>query len=93
MDAADNGISRDSVPTSGKLITIILFCGVALWNVIELSFIIFATFKCRSCTYFWSFLVASWGITPYAVGFLFNFFTLPPHAFSSPLSSSAVKSQ
>lgn len=70
MATADNGITRDSALSLDKLTTIIVFNSMALWSVIELSFIIFATFKRRRGLYFWSFLVASWGIAPHAIGFL-----------------------
>jgi len=70
MATNDNGISKDSVPTGWTLVTIIVFISMALYNVIELSFIILATFKRRSGLYFWSFVVATWSIAPYAVGFL-----------------------
>lgn len=43
---------------------------VALYNVLELTFILFLTFKRRSGLYFWSFFVATWGIPFYATGFI-----------------------
>ncbi|PKS05193.1 hypothetical protein jhhlp_008561 [Lomentospora prolificans] len=66
----DNGISRHSTPTSATLIVILTFLSIALYNVVELNFIIFATFKKRSGLYFWSFVVATWGIAPYCIGFI-----------------------
>ncbi|KAL2015452.1 hypothetical protein VTK56DRAFT_5396 [Thermocarpiscus australiensis] len=70
MAPTDVGISRDSVPTGKTLVAIIVFVSVAFYNVVELSFIIFATFKRRAGLYFWSFIVATWGIAPYGTGFL-----------------------
>lgn len=70
MATNDNGISKDSASTGWTLVSIIVFVSMALYNVVELSFIIFATFKRRSGLYFWSFIVAAWSIAPYAVGFL-----------------------
>ncbi|EAQ84193.1 hypothetical protein CHGG_10597 [Chaetomium globosum CBS 148.51] len=70
MAPKDNGISRESVPTGTTLTIIVVFISVALYNVGELAFIIMATFKRRSGLYFWSFVVATGGIVPYAVGFL-----------------------
>ncbi|KAK0705657.1 hypothetical protein B0H67DRAFT_464549, partial [Lasiosphaeris hirsuta] len=49
---------------------ITIFPSIALYNVAELSFIILATFKRRSGLYFWSFVAATWGIVPHAVGFM-----------------------
>ena len=48
--------------------TILVFAGIAIYNVIELSVIIWTTFKRRSGCYFWSFIVATYGIVIYAVG-------------------------
>jgi hypothetical protein len=70
MTLADSGISGDSVSTGNTLDIIIAFLTIALYNVAELNFIILATFKRRSGLYFWSFIVATWGIVPYSVGFL-----------------------
>ena len=54
----------------GTALAITSFIAIALYNVVELNFIIFATFKKKRGLYFWSFLVATWSIAPYAVGFL-----------------------
>lgn len=40
--------------------TIVVLCSVALYNVIELTFIIWAYFKRHSGLYFWSFIVATY---------------------------------
>jgi hypothetical protein len=50
------------------------FLSIALYNVIETTFLIFAVFKHRKGLYFWSFLVATWGIAPHAIGFTIKFF-------------------
>jgi hypothetical protein len=52
------------------------FFTIALYNVIELNFIIFMTFKRYSGLYFWSFVVGTWGIAPHAIGFILKFFDL-----------------
>jgi hypothetical protein len=70
MPLADSGISGESAPTGHTLDIIIVLLSIALYNVAELNFIILATFKRRSGLYFWSFIVATWGIAPYAIGFL-----------------------
>ncbi|KAH7343090.1 hypothetical protein BKA66DRAFT_448279 [Pyrenochaeta sp. MPI-SDFR-AT-0127] len=56
------------------LMTMGAFLAIALYNVIELTFLIFATFKQRNGIYFWSIIVATWGITPHTIGFIFKFF-------------------
>lgn len=52
------------------------FASIALYNVLELLLIIFATFKRKSGLYFWSFVVATVSIVPYTLGFLFKFFAV-----------------
>ena len=46
---------------------------LAIYNVLELSFLIFSVFKIRRSLYFWSFLIATWGIPFYAVGFMLKY--------------------
>lgn len=55
------------------LITIIVFQSIALYNVVELTFIIWTVFKRHSGTYFWSFVVATYGILIYAIGFILEY--------------------
>lgn len=52
------------------------FLSVALYNVLELTFILFLTFKRRKGLYFWSFLASTWGIAIYAIGFILKDFGL-----------------
>lgn len=52
------------------------FLSISLYNVLELSFIIFLTFKRRGGLYFWSFLISTWGIAVYAIGFILKDFNL-----------------
>ncbi|PMD41954.1 hypothetical protein L207DRAFT_582374 [Hyaloscypha variabilis F] len=66
-DAGIGKVAPKSLPTS---FTIACFIAVALYNVAELFFIIFATFKKRRGLYFWSFLVSTCGIGLYSIGFL-----------------------
>jgi hypothetical protein len=56
--------------------TIAGFFAIAIFNVLEINFWIFTTFRRRVGLYFWSLLVASWGIPLHAVGFLLKFFEL-----------------
>lgn len=59
--------SADSPKTTAAVLALLT---VALYNVLELNAIIALTFKRRSGLYFWSFVFASNGIAPHAVGFL-----------------------
>jgi len=56
------------------LMTMGAFLSIALYNVIEITFLIFAVFKQRKGLYFWSFVTATWGIVPHGVGFILKFF-------------------
>ena len=47
----------------------------AWWNVLELNFKIFLTFKKRRGLYFWALLVSSWGIVGHSLSLVFKFFT------------------
>ncbi|KAI5463615.1 hypothetical protein BGZ63DRAFT_484595 [Mariannaea sp. PMI_226] len=60
-----------------SLYIIIVFLSISLYNVIELTFIIWGTFKRHAGLYFWSFLIATWGIPFYCAGFLIKYFTSP----------------
>lgn len=51
-------------------LTVTAFCTITLYNFFELNVIVFNTFKRRSGLYFWSFLIATNGLMPYALGFL-----------------------
>lgn len=55
-------------------IIVIVFFSLALYNVLELNFIIFGTFKRHSGLYFWCFLAATWGIPTYISGFLVKYY-------------------
>lgn len=54
----------------GYWLVIVVFASIALYNVIELNFLILSTFKRFRGLYFWSFLVATWGIAFNASGYL-----------------------
>lgn len=55
------------------------FFSISCYNVIEINFSIFYTFKRRRGLYFWSMLVASWGIMIHAIAVLLRFFSLAPN--------------
>ncbi|PSN68213.1 hypothetical protein BS50DRAFT_573162 [Corynespora cassiicola Philippines] len=56
------------------LMTMSAFLAIAFYNVIEISVFIFAVFKQRHGLYFWSLIVANWGIIPHGIGFVLKFF-------------------
>jgi hypothetical protein len=73
-NAEDAGLVGGVNVTLPILMIMVSFLSIALYNVIEITFLIFAVFKHRSGLYFWSFIVATWGIAPHAIGFILKFF-------------------
>jgi hypothetical protein len=55
------------------------FFGISCYNVLEITISIFTTFRCRRGLYFWSMLVAAWGILLHAISVLLRFFALAPN--------------
>ena len=53
-------------------ILIVFFAGLTIYNAIELFVLIYMSFKSRKGLYFWSLLIASIGLVPYALGFSFK---------------------
>ncbi|KAM0207264.1 hypothetical protein ACHAQI_007751 [Fusarium lateritium] len=72
---AKNGFGSGLDGISQLTITVVLvFLSISLYNVIELTFIIFGTFKRHTGLYFWSFLISTWGICLYDCGFLIKYY-------------------
>ena len=70
--------------TGGSLairVVIVSFIAVAWYNAFELNILILVTFKRYGGLYFWSLLVASWGVIFYGIGFLFKFFQIIDNDF------------
>ncbi|OJJ35823.1 hypothetical protein ASPWEDRAFT_79182, partial [Aspergillus wentii DTO 134E9] len=55
------------------------FLAVACYNVFEITVSIFSIFKRRRGLYFWSMLVATWGILLHAIAVFLRFFALAPN--------------
>jgi hypothetical protein len=56
---------------------IVIVCStLGLYNALELLLLIFVTFKHFEGLYFWSLLIASFGVIPYVVGWLIVYFSL-----------------
>jgi hypothetical protein len=73
-DAGD-GITGGYTGNSVALrIVIGSFIAISWYNAVELNFLIFTTFQRYRGLYFWSLVVASWGVVFYGIGFLFKFF-------------------
>ncbi|KAF2832261.1 hypothetical protein CC86DRAFT_313174 [Ophiobolus disseminans] len=77
LDSAGAGITGGYTGDSLSLkIIIAILLGLALYNAVELIVLIFVTFQRYDGLYFWSLLVAAFGIIPYSLGFLIKFFQL-----------------
>jgi hypothetical protein len=70
---SDHRIAKNSAITRPAAIVVTVFMSLALYNVLELIFIIFTKFKKRRGLYFWSMLVTTIGISSNAVGYLLKF--------------------
>lgn len=57
-------------------IFIAFFAGLAMYNALELTAMIFLAFNHYRGLYFWSLLISGLGIIPYALGFLLKFFEI-----------------
>lgn len=78
MAVKDNGIMANNPPRGTDAWVVVVFISMALYNVAELAFIISATFKRRSGNYFWFFVLATFFIVPYSVGFLCKYLDVLP---------------
>jgi len=74
--AREDGVGVDFQISYSIALTLMVFISVAIYNVVELTLIIFVTFKRRNGLYFYSLLVATWGIVPYTLGFFFKFYNI-----------------
>ncbi|KAK6380122.1 hypothetical protein LTS17_005310 [Exophiala oligosperma] len=57
-------------------VIIAFFLSLAMYNVIELQIMVFGTFNKFKGLYFWSLVISGLGIIPYALGFLFKYFSI-----------------
>ncbi|KAH7071047.1 hypothetical protein FB567DRAFT_213918 [Paraphoma chrysanthemicola] len=63
-----------------KAVVVAVFLSVALYNFLELNVFILTTFKRRRGLYFWSFVVATWGIAFNSIGYLLKHLKLTTNA-------------
>lgn len=88
--AGESGLTSDDVVRGPELYIITAFVSLALYNVVELTVLIFATFKKRRGVYFWSLLVATWGVAFNATGYLLKFLRPEPGSGSTLSSSGGI---
>lgn len=81
--APSDSMSKDPEVPYGTAIAIGSFLAIAIYNSIELVFIIITTFKKRSGLYFWSFIFATVGIAVHQIGFLLRDFKIVTNSYIS----------
>ncbi|KAI0170023.1 integral membrane protein [Pestalotiopsis sp. NC0098] len=59
-----------TITNIGLSIPILVFGSIALYNVVELNYMVLGTFRRRKGLYFWSLIVAAWGIAVNTIGYL-----------------------
>ncbi|KAJ2903076.1 integral membrane protein [Zalerion maritima] len=74
--AGDSGVTGTIADLGSLAYIMVAFLSISLYNFLELNFIILYTFKIRRGLYFISFLVSTWGILAYALGFVVKYFDL-----------------
>lgn len=73
VDLTFQGYTGDSL--SLKIIISVLL-GLSLYNAVELIILVLVTFQRYRGLYFWSLLIAGFGVLPYALGLVIKFFQL-----------------
>ncbi|KAH7366934.1 hypothetical protein B0T11DRAFT_274408 [Plectosphaerella cucumerina] len=76
MASTNDDYGRDPSIPANEVLAIVSFLAIAFYNVIELNVMLLATFRNRRSLYFWSFVVAIWGIAVWSLGFLLKNFRL-----------------
>lgn len=61
---------------NSNTLTVIVCSALALYNALELELLVFTTFHAYRGLYFWSLVLASFGIVPYVLGFMIEYFRL-----------------
>ncbi|KAM5347585.1 hypothetical protein ACJ41O_007409 [Fusarium nematophilum] len=76
MSLPESVIRRAETGYDARDVMVITTSTLALYNSSELLALIFTTFKRRHGLYFWSLFLSTFGIIPYAIGWLFDYFDL-----------------
>ena len=75
-----NGLLTSSTGYTGDSLSlriiIAVLIGLSLYNAVELIILVLVTFQRYHGLYFWSLLIAGFGVLPYSLGFLIKFFQL-----------------
>jgi hypothetical protein len=64
------------VDITARSAIVLVFISIALYNFLELNVLILSTFKRRKGLYFWSFVIATWGVAFNSIGYMLKHLTL-----------------
>lgn len=73
LRAEGNGLTSADTVNGPTLLIVTSFISLAFYNVLELSVFIYTTFKRRKGLYFWSMVIATWGIALNGSGYIIKF--------------------
>lgn len=73
MSSPDN---RFNGVYDANTLAVIICSALALYNALELELLVFTTFHAYQGLYFWSLVTASFGIIPYVLGFMMEYFRI-----------------
>lgn len=72
---------------SANTLAVLICSSLALYNALELELLVFTTFHAFRGLYFWALVIASFGIIPYVVGFMIEYFSLSSMALGIAIDS------
>ncbi|KAL5402354.1 hypothetical protein PMIN03_010738 [Paraphaeosphaeria minitans] len=73
----ETGMSRNHFDHwNAEALAVVICSALALYNALELELLIFTTFHAYRGLYFWSLTLASFGVIPYVLGFMIEYFRL-----------------
>jgi hypothetical protein len=89
----DNGMSKnDFHHWNAESLAVVICSALALYNALELELLIFTTFHAYRGLYFWSLTLASFGVIPYVLGFMIEYFNLSYLSLGTGMHTTATPS-
>lgn len=83
-----NGMSHNHFEHwNAQALTVAICSALALYNAVELELLILTTFHAYRGLYFWSLALASFGVIPYVLGFMIEYFMLSSMALGSAIDT------
>jgi hypothetical protein len=89
----DNGMSKNHFHHwNAEALAVVICSALALYNALELELLIFTTFHAFRGLYFWSLTLASFGVIPYVLGFMIEYFNLSYLSLGTGMHIAAMSS-